>query len=397
MTTRIHKLPISAIRSFIRLESSSGIILLSAAILSFLINNSPFSTFYNTLLQTPINIHLSTFHFAKPILFWINEGLMALFFLLAGLEIKCELWGGELDSFRKIALPGSAALGGMLMPALIYVLFNWYDGVGLRGWAIPTATDIAFSLGILTLCGRRVPLALKVFLTALAIFDDLGAIIIIAIFYTATIYWLAMLMSLLCLGVLFALNRLGIKQLWPYLLVGVLLWLSILGSGIHATLAGVALAFTIPLEGDGVKIIRSPVRRLEHLLHPWVAFGVLPLFGLANAGVSFANVRWGDWLNPITLGVIVGLFVGKQIGVLGASWLIIKSGYATLPNNTNWRGIYGVALICGIGFTMSLFIGGLAFSGFDGNHEKLVRMGVLVGSMLSGLTGYFVLRWRTIK
>jgi NhaA family Na+:H+ antiporter len=397
VNTKIHKLPIRAVQQFIRLESFSGIILLTTAITALLIDNSHYRTFYNTLLETPFSLHFSTFHFTQPIVFWINEGLMSFFFLLVGAEIKREIFDGELDSIRKIVLPAAAAVGGMLIPACIYFLLNWPNKVALRGWAIPTATDIAFSLGVLALCGRRVPLSLKLFLTTLAIFDDLGAIIIIAIFYTASISWIGILVSLFFLGALLILNRLGVKQLWPYLVGGILLWVSILASGIHATLAGVALAFIIPLEGDKSRMISSPLRRLEHLLHPWVAFAVLPLFGLVNAGISFAHIQWHDWLNPITLGVIVGLFVGKQIGVLGASWLIIRMGYANLPENVNWRAMYGVALICGVGFTMSLFIGDLAFQGFDGQHNELVRMGVLAGSLLSGLFGYLVLRGRIIK
>jgi NhaA family Na+:H+ antiporter len=397
VATIIPPLPIRAIRQFIRLESASGIVLLSAAVLALLIDNSAYSKFYNNVLNTPLAFHFGAINFSHSILFWINEGLMTLFFLLVGLEIKREIYCGELSSFNKIILPGAAAIGGMLIPAVIYALFNWHNTVGLRGWAIPTATDIAFSLGILTLCGRRIPLALKVFLTALAIFDDIGAIIVIAIFYTAKISLPAELFALLCLGLLLGFNRRGIKQLWPYLLVGILLWLSVLASGIHATLAGVALAFTIPLDGDELRVMYSPLRRLEHFLHPWVAFAVLPLFGLANAGISFANIEWHDWLNPITLGVIAGLFIGKQIGVLGASWLIIKTGYVNLPDRVSWRGIYGVALICGVGFTMSLFIGSLAFRGFNGHYEELVRMGVLAGSLLSGIMGYLVLRWRITK
>ncbi len=317
---------------------------------------------------------------------------MTVFFLLVGLEIKREMFEGELNSFAKAALPAIAALGGMLIPAVIYVALNWGNSAALRGWAIPTATDIAFSLGILSLLRTRIPVAMKIFLMALAIFDDIGAIIVIAIFYTKHIYFILLLLGVGLIVVLFILNRLKVMSIIPYALVGIALWLCALKSGVHATLSGIVLAFAIPIR-DSRKLDVSPLRNLEHKLHPWVAFGVLPLFAFANAGVSFAGIRFDELFSPVTLGIALGLFVGKQIGIGLASWLGIKLHIARMPHGGNWRGIYGISLVAGVGFTMSLFIGTLAFGSVGDTYPAMVRLGVLVGSFLSGILGYLVLRF----
>lgn len=378
-----------AIREFIKLESSSGIILLSAAIIALVLDNSPFNHFYQNFIAAPFIIRFGDFSLAKPLLMWINDGLMAIFFLLVGLEIKREILIGELSSVHKMALPSIAAVGGMVVPAIIYYLFNGNNHEYMSGWAIPTATDIAFALGILALLGSKVPSSLKIFLTALAILDDIGAIVIIALFYTSDLSVLSLGLAALCLLALFLLNRFKVTKLSPYCVIGLILWVCILKSGVHATLAGVALAFAIPLDNPK-KPEQSPLRRLEHTLHPWVAFLVLPLFAFANAGVNFEGMSLHTFLHPIPLGIIFGLFVGKQIGILGICWLAVKSKLAKLPDSLRWRHIYGAALICGIGFTMSLFIGTLAFDEtINIDYARLVRLGVFVGSILSGVCGYF--------
>jgi NhaA family Na+:H+ antiporter len=315
---------------------------------------------------------------------------MAVFFFLVGLELKREVLEGDLASRDQIILPGIAAVGGMAAPALIYIVFNIGDDEAMRGWAIPAATDIAFALGILALLGSRVPVTLKIFLTALAIIDDLGAIVIIAIFYTVDLSVISLALAAIALIALALMNLLGVKRIAPYMLVGVVLWVCVLKSGVHATLAGVALAMAIPLRVDEGGDRPPPLRRLEHALHPWVAFFVLPVFGFANAGVTLSDIRL-DWLvQPIPLGVALGLFVGKQIGVFGGVWLAVKVGVARLPEGSNWMMVYGVCLLTGIGFTMSLFIGGLAFD--DVAHVTFVKIGVLLGSIVSGVAGYVVLR-----
>lgn len=384
---------IRSIREFIRLEASAGIVLFVAAVLALVIDNSPIAHFYQAMLAKPLSL---SFHFAvltKPLILWVNEGLMMIFFLLVGLEIKREMFEGELNSKAKAMLPAIAAVGGMLVPALCYVVFNYNDSLALRGWAIPTATDIAFSLGILALLGSRVPPSLKVFLTALAIFDDIGGIVIIAAFYTSTISWVLLLLALGCCLVLFILNRMRVMRFWPYVLVGLLLWVCVLKSGVHATLAGIVIAFAIPLRDKKQSSpAASPLRRLEHGLHPWVAFLILPVFAFCNAGVSFSGMHFSDLLAPIPLGIIAGLFVGKQIGIGLATWLAVKFKAARLPHASTWRGIYGVSMIAGVGFTMSLFIGTLAFGGMPMEYLTQVRIGVLCGSFISGIFGYLLLR-----
>lgn len=362
------------LREFIKLESASGILLFTSAIIAIIFANSPWHDSYYSLFNAPLKFNISLNHV-------INDGLMTVFFLLVSLEIKRELISGELNTRAKAALPVIAAIGGMIFPALIYIVINIKKQT-LNGWAIPTATDIAFSLAILTLLGSRVPAALKIFLTALAIIDDLGAIIIIAFFYTAHLQLLYLSGATGCFFLLILFNRFNIKNFWPYSCVGFILWFCILQSGIHASIAGVLLACTIPLKNN----------RLEQRLHPWVAYFILPIFAFANAGVSLKGLNDFSLFNPVTLGIGLGLFMGKQMGIFSICWLATKCGLAKLPNATHWRQIYGVSLLCGIGFTMSLFIGILAFPASDLMYTHMVRWGVILGSLLSGSCGYLVLR-----
>lgn len=383
---------IRIMRDFLRLESSAGILLFSAAILALVVDNTPLTHFYHLLLSTRLSLQLGTLIIGKPLLMWINEGLMTLFFLLVGLEIKREMLEGELNSLRKATLPVLAAIGGMLGPALIYAYMHWGDPVVLRGWAIPTATDIAFSLGILALLGSRIPVSLKIFLTALAIFDDIGGIAIIAGYYTQHIAMSMLISASALIIVLFILNRLNITARAPYFLVGSILWFCVLKSGVHATLSGIVIAMMIPLR-DKRNPQHSPLRELEHTLHPWVAFLILPVFAFANAGISFADMQWHELWQPIALAIALGLFFGKQIGVMLFSWLGVACGLAKKPHGATWLGIYGMAMISGVGFTMSLFIGGLAFDPhLHANYSNYVRLGVIEGSLLSGICGYLVLR-----
>jgi len=377
------------IRKFIRLESAGGIVLIGAAALALVLDNSPLAWLYDRLLQLPLAITIGDFGLQKPLLLWINDGLMAVFFLLVGLEIKREVLTGELSTRAKAALPLAAAVGGMAAPAAVFVLLNRGQPENLSGWAIPAATDIAFALGILSLLGPRVPLSLKVLLTAIAIVDDLGAIAIIALFYTANLSWVSLAFAAACGAGLFALNRLGVRGYAPYMLLGIVMWVCVLKSGVHATLAGVALAMAIPLRGAG-PAADSPLMRLEHALHPWVAFLIMPVFAFANAGIPL-NIRWQDLMQPLTLGIALGLFVGKQFGVFLAARLAVALGIADRPSGAGWSQIYGVALLSGIGFTMSLFIGTLAFDAVE--QATAVRLGVIVGSILAGASGYLVLRW----
>lgn len=343
-----------------------------------------------------MTFQIGTFALSKPLILWVNDGLMAIFFFLVGLEIKRELMEGELNSLSKFALPGFAAVGGMVVPGLIYAFFNWEVPGYLHGWAIPTATDIAFALGILSLLGSRVPVSLKIFLTALAILDDLGAIVIISLFYTHDMSMLSLALAGLCVIILAILNITGVKQIGAYILVGFILWICVLKSGVHATLAGVILAMAIPLR-DKDDPSNSPVRNLEHALHPWVAFLVLPIFAFFNAGVSFEGITLKTFTHSIPLGIAAGLFIGKQLGVFGAAWIAVKAKLAKLPEGASWSWIYGIAMVCGIGFTMSLFIGTLAFNETDKHYAVLVRLGVLLGSLLSGVLGYFILFFKSKK
>lgn len=373
---------LAILASFLASESAGGIVLMGAALAAIIVANSPMASLYFAALHSVwggLSVEL-----------WINDGLMAIFFLMVGLEIKREVLAGGLASWGQRALPGFAAAGGMLVPALVYVGINMGNAETLSGWAIPAATDIAFALGVLSLLGKRVPTSLKVFLAALAILDDLGAVTIIALFYSTGLNLPMLGASFATLAVLVIMNRMGVQRLLPYLLLGLLLWFFVLQSGVHATLAGVALALCIPL-GTRQEEGRSPLLLLEEKMHYWVAFAVVPVFGFANAGVSLSGITLGNLVDPVPLGVALGLFVGKQIGVFVAAALAIRSRLATLPEGSNWLQMYGVALLCGIGFTMSLFIGNLAFPGAPHLIDE-VKVGVLLGSILSALAGVALLR-----
>lgn len=382
---------LEALRRFFRMEAASGILLVIAAVIAMVLANSPGRSLYEALLTIPVAVQVGGFHIAKPLLLWINDGLMAVFFFLVGLEIKREVLTGHLRKPAQILLPGVAAIGGMLIPALIYIGLNRNDPAALEGWAIPTATDIAFAMGVLALLGKRVPPALATFLLTLAVLDDLGAIIIIALFYSANLKFVSLAWAATAILVLFVLNRTGVMRFAPYLLAGIVLWVSVLKSGVHATLAGVVFALFIPLR-DPHNPERSPSRTIEHDLHPWVVFGILPLFAFANAGVSLDGVAWSDIVGNVPLGIALGLFLGKQIGVFTFTWMAVKSGVARLPDGTDWLMVYGVSVLCGIGFTMSLFIASLAFEQTGVHNVVGDRLGILIGSLCAAVVGYSVLR-----
>ncbi|XDU74843.1 Na+/H+ antiporter NhaA [Rouxiella sp. WC2420] len=372
----------AALSGFFNSPISGGIVLIIASIAAIIVANSPLSESYELLLHYTA-AGLSTEH-------WVNDGLMAIFFLLVGLEIKRELLVGELSTWSQRALPGFAALGGMAVPALIYTGFNVGDSKTLAGWAIPAATDIAFALGVLALIGSRVPASLKIFLSALAILDDMGAVIIIALFYTSSISMTMLMAAAGVVVLLFIMNRAGVTRLLPYLLAGGVLWFCMLQSGVHATIAGIVLAFFIPIRGKTVDEI-APLERLEHALGSWVTFLVLPIFGFANAGVSLSGMSLGNLTSPVPIGVALGLFLGKQVGVFSLSLLAIKLGLARRPYNSSWMQLYGVSVLCGIGFTMSLFIGNLAFAQSPLLVDE-VKVGVLAGSIIAALAGVLILR-----
>ena len=426
--TRVERL-LAPLDDFLQKEASSGILLLAFTVLALAWANSLWSASYDTLWSNRLTIGYGGFELSKPLLLWINDGLMAIFFFVVGLEIKREILVGELATFRKAILPVAAALGGMLVPALIYALFN-SNGPGSRGWGIPMATDIAFALGVLALLGRRVPVSLKIFLTAVAVVDDLGAVLMIAIFYTAEIVWINLAIAAIVLAVLVICNILGVRNPVVYSILGIFLWLAFLRSGVHATVAGVLLAMTIPSrarindrefaqhsraiidefdradEGDEfanneqqsslyelenlVEHARTPLQRLEHELHPWVAYAIMPVFALANAGLALGSGFATGFTDPISLGVIFGLIIGKQVGITLFSWLIVKSSLADLPRGVSWRHIYGVSWLAGIGFTMSLFISSLAF-GVSPELET-AKFGILVASLIAGIVGFLLLR-----
>lgn len=375
----------SPLHAFLKSGAAAGVLLVFAALNALVIANSPLGTVYFRVLEAKI-AGLSVLH-------WINDALMALFFLVVGLEIKREFIEGQLASWRRRALPALAALGGMIAPAAIYIALAQGDPQALRGWAIPAATDIAFALGVLAILGSRVPVSLMIFLTALAILDDLGAILIIALFYAGDLSLPMLAGAAACIAVLTALNQRNVKSLAPYLVIGAVLWFFVLKSGIHATLAGVVLALTIPLGGRGTESDEpehSPLHRLEHRLQPYSSYFIVPIFGFANAGVSIAEMSPSLLLTPVPLGIVFGLFVGKQIGVFGFAWLAVRLGLGTLPHKASWAQLYGVSLLCGIGFTMSLFIGALAFAG-DAALNDATKIGVLAGSTVSAVLGYIVL------
>ena len=383
--------PLAALREFLKLESASGILLVAAGALAMVAANTPLADNYHALLATHFKVQFGNAALDKPLAVWVNDLLMAIFFLLVGLEIKREAVMGELSDASKVALPALGAVGGMVVPAAIYAAVNWHDPIGIRGWAIPSATDIAFALGVLSLFGERVPLGLKVFLMTLAVLDDLGAIVIIALFYSQDLSVTALTLAGAAVLALALLNRLGVRRIAAYMLVGALLWLAVLKSGVHATLAGVVIAMFIPAR-DPVDPAHPPLTRLEHSLHPWVAFGILPVFAFTNAGVDLAGLAPRDLLEPIPLGIVLGLFVGKQVGVFSFAWAAVRLGIARLPDGVNFRHIYGASLLCGIGFTMSLFIGMLAFEDVGSAEiEVIERLGILTGSLLSAVAGWLVL------
>lgn len=379
------------IEQFIEKESSSGILLIFATFLALLFSNTAFAPYYDSFLHIPVEVRVGVLHLDKPLYHWVNDGLMAIFFLLIGLEVKREVLEGHLSSLSQLALPGFAALGGILAPALIYLYFNQDNTLAVQGWAIPTATDIAFALGILSLLGKRVPISLKIFLMALAIIDDLGAIVIIALFYTVDLSALSISVSVASLFILVMMNYHGVARRAAYFIVGFVLWVSVLKSGVHATLAGVALAFTIPLyaKDENNKSV-SPLKILEKQLHFWVAFFILPLFAFVNAGVNITAISLPQMAGSVPLGIMLGLFVGKQLGVFGLSWLAIKLKWAKLPRGSSWLQLYGVSVLTGIGFTMSLFISSLAFE--DSTWFQYTdKLAVLVASFCAGILGYVVL------
>jgi len=375
---------------FFKLEAASGLVLLFAAVIALLVSNSSFSVLYTDVLDSYFFLGFKNFGIKLSVLHWINDVLMAIFFFLVTLEIKREFIQGELSNPKQAMLPIIGAVGGMLVPALIYVSINYTDPVTLNGWAIPSATDIAFSLGVLSLLGKRVPISLKVFLTALAIIDDLGAIIIIAFFYSGQVEYNYLILMLLCIVILLLFNKFNIRNFIPYLIIGLFLWEFTHQSGIHATIAGVLLALTIPHKDNKKSHTHSLLLKLEHAISPYVAFGIMPIFAFANAGVSLEGITFESLLNPVPLGILCGLFIGKQLGVFIFSYFSIKLKLAAMPNNANWMTLYGVGILTGIGFTMSLFVGNLAFVD-AANHMDGVKIGVLLGSLLSTIFGYILL------
>lgn len=384
-----------SIKDFIEKDSSSGILLIIVTVLALILQNSAISGIYNIFLNTPVEIRFGELQIAKPLFLWVNDGLMAIFFFVIGLEVKREVMEGHLSSLSLITLPGIAALGGIAVPALVFIAFNNGAEFDMNGWAIPTATDIAFALGVLSLLGNRVPISLKVFLMALAIIDDLGAIVIIALFYTSDLSTLSISIAAVALFVLFVMNRLGVAKQGAYILVGMVLWVSVLKSGVHATLSGVALAFMIPLYSkDEQGKTFSIAKHMEHSLHYWVAFFILPLFAFVNAGVDLRGISLNEMAGPVPMGIMMGLFIGKQVGVFGFSWVAIKLGLTSIPKGANWLTLYGVSVLTGIGFTMSLFVDTLAY-----NDTKIYhfadKLAIMLGSLLSGLLGYFVLVFAT--
>ncbi len=381
------------IKEFIENESASGILLIFATILALLLSNTFLSGYYDSFLHIPVEVRVGPLHLDKSLYHWVNDGLMAVFFLLIGLEVKREILEGHLSSLSQIALPGFAAIGGMVVPAAVYLYFNINDPVAVAGWAIPTATDIAFALGILSLLGNRVPMSLKIFLMALAIIDDLGAIVIIALFYTTELSTLSIGVALVALLGLITLNYFSVAKKAAYFILGIILWISVLKSGVHATLAGVALAFTIPLnaKGEDGKMF-SPLKEIEHGLHFWVAFFILPLFAFVNAGVNITNISLDQMSGSVPLGIMLGLFVGKQLGVFGFSAIAIKLKWAKMPEDSNWQQLYGVSVLTGIGFTMSLFIVSLAFVD-DTLFNYTDKLAILIASVLSGVFGYLLIKF----
>jgi len=385
------KVAASFIKNFFKMESSAGILLFMSAVLALVIANSQLSSYYNLLLDTPVAIQVGALSIAKPLLLWINDGLMAVFFFLVGLELKRELIEGELADKKNIILPGIGAIGGMLVPAMIFFWFNKDDPMALQGWAIPAATDIAFALGVLKLLGPRVPTSLKIFLTSLAIFDDIGAILVIAFFYTSQISLTALVVVAVCIPLLWLINKKGVEATSTYILIGVVMWVAMLKSGVHATLTGVILAMFIPIRSKEDPNI-SPLKNLEHDLHSAVAYIILPIFAFANSGIDLSGVGIDQLMHPVPLGIALGLIVGKQVGIFTLCALAIKLKWAELPEKSSWISLYGISALCGIGFTMSLFIGSLAYEETQFNIVFDERLGIIVGSLISAIIGYMVLK-----
>ncbi|WP_019672596.1 Na+/H+ antiporter NhaA [Psychrobacter lutiphocae] len=377
------------IKKLLGYEAAGGIVLAIAALAAMIVANSPMHDWYMSFIHAPVVVQVGDLIIDKDAHHWINDGLMAVFFFLVGLELKREVLVGELSNIKQIILPAAAAVGGMAAPALVYVAFNHNNPDFIAGWAIPAATDIAFAIGILSLLGSRVPNALKIFLVSIAIFDDIGAILIIALFYTSDLSLFSLLIAGLCLPFLYLLNRRNVTAITPYVFFGIIMWIAVLKSGVHATLAGVVLALFIPMiNKDDPE--HSPLENMEHDLHGTVAFAILPLFAFANAGISLQGAGIEQLLHTVPFGIAAGLFIGKQVGIMLMCWIIIKMGMAKLPNGTNFKQIYGVSLLCGVGFTMSLFISGLAFGGRTDGFDP--RLGIILGSLISGVIGYFLLK-----
>jgi NhaA family Na+:H+ antiporter len=381
-------------KQFIKNDASPGILLVLSAAVAMILANSPMVSGYSSFLEFPVSIQLGTFSIEKPLVLWINDGLMALFFFVVGLEIKRELFYGQLSSPDQVVLPLVAAIAGIAVPALIYVAFNYQDAVAMNGWAIPSATDIAFALGIFILFGKHLPPSMKLFLLSVAIIDDIGAVIIIALFYAQELSATSLIVAGAGLLILFLFNRMKIPNKTPYILVSIVVWAAVLKSGVHATLAGFAVAWFIPITQEKAK---SMSYQIEHGLHPWIAFFVLPIFAFSNAGVSLIGANVDELFTPISFGIIAGLFIGKQFGIFAACWLAVKLKFCELPKNATWGQLYGVCLLCGVGFTMSLFIGSLAFEEQGLAYQTQVKVGVLVGSLFSAIAGAFMISRSSAK
>ncbi|MCT8750629.1 Na+/H+ antiporter NhaA [Glaesserella parasuis] len=386
---------IQHIRKFLQLESASGILLLAFAMLAMLFANTPLKDLYFDFLSMPVSIQIGLFSIHKPLLMWVNDGFMAVFFVLIGLEVKREMMVGAISSYQRAIFPAIGALGGMIVPALVFTLINSDSPEFQQGWAIPMATDIAFALGVLGLLGKRVPFALKIFLLALAIIDDLGAIVVIAIFFSHELSTTALISAAIAITALIMMNRMRVTAICAYMVVGLILWASVLKSGVHATLAGVIIGFCVPLKGKNGE---EPLAHFEHILAPWCSFVILPLFAFSNAGVSLAGMSLSTLFSPLTMGVALGLLVGKTLGVFSFSFLAVKLGIAQLSEGINFKQIFAVSILCGIGFTMSMFLAGLAFGGdeADGQFISLARLGILIGSGISAVLGYYLLKLCTM-
>ncbi|MCT8648404.1 Na+/H+ antiporter NhaA [Glaesserella parasuis] len=386
---------IQHIRKFLQLESASGILLLAFAMLAMLFANTPLKDLYFDFLSMPVSIQIGLFSIHKPLLMWVNDGFMAVFFVLIGLEVKREMMVGAISSYQRAIFPAIGALGGMIVPALVFTLINSDSPEFQQGWAIPMATDIAFALGVLGLLGKRVPFALKIFLLALAIIDDLGAIVVIAIFFSHELSTTALISAVIAITALIIMNRMRVTAICAYMVVGLILWASVLKSGVHATLAGVIIGFCVPLKGKNGE---EPLAHFEHILAPWCSFVILPLFAFSNAGVSLAGICLSTLFSPLTMGVALGLLVGKTLGVFSFSFLAVKLGIAQLSEGINFKQIFAVSVLCGIGFTMSMFLAGLAFGGdeADGQFISLARLGILIGSGISAVLGYYLLKLCTM-